>query len=254
MQLRVLGCSGGIGAGLSTTALLVDEDILIDAGTGIGRLSIAAMRKIRHIFLTHSHLDHLAGIPLMIDSIFDGTRSPLTLHARAETLQALQQHIFNWVIWPDFTKLPAPAAPVLRFQAMAPGEVITLGSRSIEMIAVNHVVPAAGYRMSCPGGAFAYSGDTTTNDGFWAALDRHRRLDLLVVECAFPDDELELSRLARHYCPTLLADDLYKLELRPEVRLTHLKPGDQEIILRQCREALPELDIQPLQGEDTFCF
>ena len=73
MRIRVLGCSGGIGAGSRTTALLVDDDVLIDAGTGIGDLALEDMDSIRHVFLTHSHLDHVAGLPMLADRIFDPT-------------------------------------------------------------------------------------------------------------------------------------------------------------------------------------
>lgn len=63
MRLRVLGCSGGIGANSHTTAMLLDEDILIDAGTGVGTLSLDELSKIDHVFVTHAHLDHTAFIP-----------------------------------------------------------------------------------------------------------------------------------------------------------------------------------------------
>ena len=252
MRITVLGCSGGTGCGLRTTALLLDDDILIDAGTGVGDLAISRMAKIRHIFLTHSHLDHVAGIPLMIDTVFDQLTAPVTLHGRRETLQALQAHIFNWVIWPDFSQLPSPERPAVRYQVMAPGEKCVLDGRSLEMIAVNHTVPAAGYRVECTSGAFAFSGDTTTNDDFWEALNRHSRLDLLMVEAAFADNEIELSRQARHYCPQLLAADLGKLHHHPEIYVSHLKPGFEHTIYNQCRAAIPNLEVRRLFGGEVF--
>ena len=71
------------------------------------------------------------------------------------------------------------------------------------MIAVNHVVPAAGYRVQNGVGCFAFSGDTTSNDAFWEALNRHDKLDLLIVESAFADEDRELSSKAHHYCPPI---------------------------------------------------
>ncbi len=109
MQIRILGCSGGISGELRTTSLLVDDDILIDAGTGVGDMTLAEMAGIRHIFVTHSHLDHIAGIPLMVDSIFSQISEPVVIHASAATIAALRNHIFNWTIWPDFTVLPTAA-------------------------------------------------------------------------------------------------------------------------------------------------
>lgn len=252
MKLRILGCSGGIGTDMTTTSLLVDDDILIDGGTGLTELDLDEMKRIRHIFVTHSHLDHIAGIPMLLDSIFDFICEPVVLHARKETLRALKDHIFNWQIWPDFSCLPSKEAPVLRFEEMQPGASVRVGNRSIEMIAVNHAVPAAGYRVQNGVGSFAFSGDTTSNEGFWAALNRHDTLDMLIVESAFPDEDHELSRKARHYCPGLLAADLKKLRHLPQLYLTHLKPGSEELILDQCRDQIEELDVQRLCGGDRF--
>ncbi len=142
MKLRVLGCSGGIGDGLRTTSLLIDDDILIDAGTGIGELALEEMAKIRHVFVTHSHLDHIACLPLMVDSIFDQLKQPIIIHAQAPTIEALKKHIFNWAIWPDFAKLPTPEIPVMAYDVLSPGETRELDGRLLEMIPVNHIVPA----------------------------------------------------------------------------------------------------------------
>jgi len=122
----------------------------------------------------------------------------------------------------------------------------------VEMIAVNHSVPAAGYRVQNGVGSFAFSGDTTSNDGFWRALNQHANLDLLIVESAFPDQECELSIKSRHYCPQLLADDLKKLQHRPRLFLTHLKPGSEDTIINQCRERIDALPVQRLCGGDRF--
>ena len=252
MRIRVLGCSGGIGVGLRTTSLLVDDDILIDSGTGVGDLTLEEMAGIRHIFLTHSHLDHIAGIPLLVDSIFDRIETPITIHAQAPTLEALRAHIFNWVIWPDFTRLPTAQEPVLCYELMTPGSTLQLADRSIESIPVQHIVPGVGYRLSAGGKSFAFSGDTSSNDSFWAALNHHDNLDLLIVECAFANDSLELSRLAAHYCPSLLAADMAKLTHQPAVHLTHLKPGSEDAIFSECRTALAGRDPQRLFGGEVF--
>jgi len=252
MELRVLGCSGGIGANLSTTSLLIDDDVLIDGGTGLSELSLEEMSRIRHIFVTHSHLDHIAGIPMLLDSVFESLEQPLVIHAREETVHTLRKHIFNWQVWPDFSVLPSAEEPVLRFEVMQPGESIKIGARSVEMIGVNHSVPAAGYRVQNGVGSFAFSGDTTSNDGFWQALNRHASLDILIVESAFPDQECELSVKSRHYCPRLLADDLKKLRHRPRLFLTHLKPGSEAAIVDQCRERIAVLPVQRLCGGDRF--
>ena len=252
MELRILGCSGGIGAGLKTTSFLLDRDILLDAGSGVGDLSLEEMAAIRHIFLSHSHLDHILSIPLLVDSVFDVCEEPILVHAQPETLEALQSHIFNGAIWPDFTRLPHPERPVIRFAPMRPGEKVTLGERTLEMIPVNHIVPTVGFRVASPGGVFAFSGDTTTNDTFWEVLNAGDRLDMLVVESAFPDEEEHLCRLARHYSPRLLAEDLKKLRHRPGIYLTHAKPGSESTIFEQCQRHVSDRELSQLSGDEIF--
>jgi ribonuclease BN (tRNA processing enzyme) len=252
MKIRILGWSGGIGSGLRTTSFLLDEDILIDAGTGLGDLALNQMTGVRHIFLTHSHMDHIAGLPLLADSMFGVHEEPIVVHAQQKTIKALKAHIFNWVIWPDFSELPNKKTPCLSFQVMKPGEKITIRNREIEMIAVNHTVPGVGYRVSNDKGAVAFSGDTTTNDTLWQCLNRYDRLDLLFVESAFDNNDLEISRISKHYCPSLLAEDLKKLKHRPQIWLTHFKPGDEDVIFEQCQQAIEGFSVNRLIGGEVF--
>jgi len=253
MKVRVLGCSGGINQNAATTSFLVDDDILIDAGTGVCGLSLEQMRRIKHIFITHSHLDHIASIPLLADTLFDDLIGhPLIVHALPETIKALRAHIFNWIIWPDFTALPHRDDAVLKFEAMKAGSSIKLSGRQVEMIRVNHAVPGVGYCIKSDGKIFAFSGDTTSNENFWDTLNKLDSLDLLFVESAFADKDFELAKLAFHYCPKLLAKDLQKLKHKTKVCVSHLKPGCEQEIIEQCKAALPDWDIHQLKNGDVF--
>lgn len=252
MKIKILGWSGGIGSGLRTTSFLLDEDILIDAGTGLGDLPLSLMSGVQHIFLTHSHMDHIAGLPLLADSMFGVHEEPIVVHAQQKTIKALKAHIFNWVIWPDFSELPNKKNPCLRFEVMQPGDKMVIGKREIEMIAVNHTVPGVGYCVQSPKGAAAFSGDTTTNDTLWAALNRYDKLDLLFVESAFSNEDHEISRISKHYCPKSLAADLRKLERRPEIWLTHFKPGDEDMIFQQCLDEIEGFHVNRLTGGEVF--
>ena len=253
MQLRILGCSGGIGGDRRTTSLLVDDDLLIDCGTGVGDLELDEMRRLRHVFLTHTHLDHIAGLPLLVDTLFNHlVDRPLVIHAQPDSMGIIQKHIFNWQIWPDFFELPAHSKPSIVFEAMEPGQTIELEGRRIEMIPVHHTVPAVGYRVEGAGGSFAFSGDTTRNETLWQALNAHDDLDLLVVECGFSDEEREIAELSRHYCPSMLAADLERLRHDPEILVTHLKPGDEARIFGELEQAVPGRRLRRLNSGDRF--
>ncbi len=247
MRIRILGCSGGIGAGSLTSAMLIDDDVLIDAGTGIGDLELSDLDSIRHVFLTHAHLDHVAGLPMLVDRVFDENfETPLTVYAREETLRAIQAHLFNGVIWPDFAKLPSPERPMLRYRVCSPGDTTTIGHRDFYAVDVMHSVPSLGYTVQNSGGAFAVSGDTKTNETLWPVLNACTDLRVLVIEVSFPDDMERLATESGHYCPKTLTRDLERLEHNPEIWLTGMKPGKEGIILEQVIKAAPERNIQML--------
>ena len=254
MKIRILGCSGGIGGALRTTSLLIDDDILIDAGTGISTLMPEEMAKIRHIFITHTHLDHIACLPLMVDSIFDKIKTPIIIHAQQLSIDALKNNIFNWAIWPNFAELPTMQSPVIRYEPFQPGETRKIGDRIFESIPVNHIVPTVAYRVANSETAIAYSGDTTTNETLWEALNAHDRLDLLLIEVAFGNHLEELCKRARHYSPNLLAQDLKKLKHQPAVCITHNKPGEESNISTECRAAISDRPLTFLHGDEVFEF
>lgn len=239
MRIRILGCSGGIGAGRRTTALFVDDDILIDAGTGVGELEVEALARIDHVFFTHSHLDHVAALPFLLDTVGAMRRDPITVHAQEATLAALRGHIFNNVIWPDFARIPTPGKPFMKYATLAVGAEARLGKRRIRSVSVNHVVPAVGYLVHGPSGSLAFSGDTTVNDSFWQALNACDDLKHVIVETSFLDAQAELSRLSKHLCPSMLADELRKLKPGPSVHITHLQPGLEDDIMAEIARHLP---------------
>ncbi len=151
MPVRVLGCSGAVAAHSRTTSFLVDDHLLVDAGTGVGDLPLAALARIHHILLTHSHLDHIAALPLMADSVMRLRKAqglpPIRVMALPQTLQALRTHIFNNVIWPDFTALPDRDRPVLRLEPVFVGQRLELGGITVEVLPAEHTVPAVGYAL-----------------------------------------------------------------------------------------------------------
>ena len=254
MKLRVLGCSGGIGGNLHTTSFLLDHDILMDAGTGISELSLAELSMIDHIFITHSHLDHIACIPLLVDSVGFMRDRPITLYAIEETLDILKQHIFNWKIWPDFSEIPNAQQPFMRYQPIELGEGVVLQGRKITAIPANHVVPAVGYHLDSGAASLVFSGDTTTNDALWGVVNKIKNLRHLIIETAFSNSEKELAILSKHLCPSLLVEELAKFKGDAEVFITHLKPGEVELIMREIDLTRQRLHPKMLLNNQIFEF
>jgi len=236
MQIRVLGCSGSIAAGSRTTSFLLGDDVLIDAGTGVGDLTLDEMLRIDHIVVTHSHLDHVLAIGLLADSVTRRRRAaqrpPIGVHALPETIAALRAHVFNGVIWPDFSRLPDPEHPVLRFHTLAVGDLLSLGRHRLEVLPASHTVPAVGYAVMGGEGAWVFTGDTGPNPALWRRLAQ-MRVAQLVIETAFRDDELALAGISRHLYPLLLAEELHQMTHPTEVCITHIKPGEVEAVMAE---------------------
>ena len=252
MIVKVLGCSGGIGDKLRTTSLLVGEHILIDAGTGVGDLSIEQLLKIDHIFVTHSHLDHIACIPFLLDTVIGMRPNPVTVHATKATINALKQHIFNWVIWPDFNAIPTVNEPFLQYDEICLAQSINLAGITITVLPANHVVPAVGYQIDSGANSLIFTGDTTSCDALWAVVNKIENLQYILIETAFSDSELELAKVSKHFCPSMLADDLDKLIVSAEVFITHLKPIDSHIILQEISHSIVNRTCKALKNNQEF--
>ncbi|OGS74700.1 MAG: 3',5'-cyclic-nucleotide phosphodiesterase [Gallionellales bacterium GWA2_60_142] len=254
MKLRVLGCSGGIGGNLRTTSFLLDHDVLIDAGTGMNELSLTELSVIDHIFITHSHLDHIACMPLLIDSVGFMRDHPLTIYVTEETLEILRAHVFNWKVWPDFTQIPNARNPYMRFQTIAIGETVDLGGRRITPIPAVHTVPAVGFHLDSGSASLIFSGDTTANDALWDTANRIENLRYLIIETAFSDNEKKVAILSKHLFPSMLAEELLKFRGDAEVFITHLKPGEVELTMRQIEKAVHGRAPKMLLNNQEFEF
>lgn len=253
MRIRILGCSGGIGGRqFRTTSILVDNDILIDCGTGVADLSIAELAQIDHVFLTHSHMDHIACLPLMVDTVGDMRNRPLTVHALPETEEILRAHIFNWAIWPDFTEIPSAQDPWLRFAPIEVGREEELQGRRIVPLPANHTVPAVAYQLDSGRGNLVFTGDTGACPALWRAVNAIDRLKLLIVETAFSNREKRVAEASLHLCPSMLAEELSYLQVRPAVYITHFKPGQIELTMEEIEDSIGEYKPHMLQNNQVF--
>jgi ribonuclease BN (tRNA processing enzyme) len=251
MRVRVLGCSGAISHGCRTTSFLLDDNVLIDAGTGVGDLTLDEMARVDHVLLTHSHLDHVAALPLMLDAVaarrMAGGCAPLQVHALPGTIHALRTHIFNNLIWPDFSAIPSADTPLMRFVPIAVGEVLQVGGKAVEVLPAVHTVPAVGFAADSASGHWVFSGDTGRNPAFWQRVNE-LPVALLVIETAFSDREHELALRSLHLAPGLLALELDQIDPRRRypIYITHTKPAETGMIMEEIRR----FDDVPPQGEE----
>lgn len=255
MKVRILGCSGGIGGRhLGTTSILVDHDILIDAGTGVTNLPLAELALIDHVFLTHSHLDHIASLPLLIDSVSDLRAHAVTVHAGTATLEIISRHIFNWAIWPDFTVIPSGERAMMKYRPLAVGESVRLGERTITALPAEHTVPAVGYQLDSGAGSLVFTGDTTLNPAFWPVVNQIANLCYLLIETAFPNRDKRLAELSKHLCPSMLAEELKNLAVPAELYISHLKPSQIELTMGEIEACAAHHKPRMLYNNQLFEF
>lgn len=247
MKVRVLGCSGAIAKDCRTTSFLVDGKVLVDAGTGVGDLTLDEMRKIDHVFLTHSHLDHICALPLMLDAVSSLRTLPVEIHALPATIDALRTHIFNNVVWPDFASIPSVDKPFVRFSPLQTGERRTIVGLLVEALPAFHTVPAVGYAIKGRSGWWVFSGDTERNPAFWERVN-HLLVAMLIIETAFSERESALAQRSLHLSPHTLLTELQSWEQQNgQVYITHAKPAQAEVILQEIRRLLITKSVTPFR-------
>lgn len=250
VKIEILGCSGGIGQGLKTTTFLIDDSLLLDAGTGVELLTMEQMLNIRDVVITHAHLDHIIGLPLMLATIFDQQPPPINIYALPEVISALKQHIFNWTIWPDYTVLPEER-PIIKMHSVNVGETLLIQNKEIEVIPAQHPTPTAGYLVSDGQNSFAFTGDSGVNNALWPIINHHKP-DLLIIDVSFTNESEELALLSGHLTPSLLTQQIQQLVTVPRIVITHLKPGVEDTIMQQCYQLLPQLKIERLNHGEVI--
>lgn len=251
--VEVLGCSGSIGIPRQgTTSFLIDDDILIDAGTGLCELDFVRLEKIEHVFITHSHLDHICALPFLIDTVGVARPRPLRVYAIHATICALKQYIFNDEIWPDFSKIPSAEKPVLEFVEIKAEEVLHFGNRTLQTVEVEHTVPAVGVLLTTPTGGWCFSGDTHQTDRLFALINQTKKVNYFFIEAAFPNREKWLADLAKHLCPSLLFGELQKLNAACEIWISHLKPREFDQIQKELAQYPGAQRLQVLSAGMIF--
>ncbi len=251
MELRVLGCSGGEAEGYRLTGLLVNGTVAIDAGSLTQVLSVREQVGIRQIFISHSHLDHICTLPFFTKNIFGHTDVPVEIRALPETLDSLRRHLFNNEIWPDFSVIPNPDNPIIRFSEIRPLETYQVEGLSITPIPVNHLVPCVGYLVEDDHSAFLFTSDTAQTDRVYQVANRTRDLRLFITEASFPNEQAWLAKAAKHLTPEMLGRELKKLKPDVPVGVYHLTPGERPIMLPQIN-AIGDPRIRLLDQDAVF--
>jgi ribonuclease BN (tRNA processing enzyme) len=235
MKVRVLGCNGSQLPDFNTTSFLLGQNILLDAGTVTTVLSLKEQLKIDYILITHAHLDHVRDVMFLADNMcYERRGKPLFIVSTKGIIEAIHSHLFNNVIWPDFSRIPSAKAPLIKFQIIKPGKKQTIGDLQITAIDLNHAVETVGYVIELKGEAVMFLGDTGPTEGAWQVAEKLKDLNAVFIETSLPNSMKYIADIAGHLTPFSLQTELNKLKgKKPDIYLYHIKPTYAETIRKE---------------------
>jgi cAMP phosphodiesterase len=251
MEWRILGSFGGSSPSCRMTSFLIDGELALDAGSLTQALSLEEQQKVRRIALSHSHLDHVAAIPFLVENAFADGASTLEILLTPEVHDTVKRHLFNNDLWPDFTRIPSQLSPALKLVQISPRTPFAVNHLTLTPIPVNHTVPTCGFLVEERGGsAVLFTSDTGPTEEVWEVANACPNLAAVIVEVSFPSRLQRVADLSLHLTPTTLAQELKKLRRRVPVYLFHLKPRHlQELREELARTATPHPVEELRQGE-----
>ncbi len=261
MRIKVLGCYGGQLLGFHLTSFLVNDSILLDAGSPTEGLDLEDQFGIRHIFLSHTHLDHIKDIAFLADNRslkrlggFKENRQ-IVIHSLAENLEVLRKHFLNNQVWPDFTKIPNEHDPILALHEIRPEEPVEADGVTVTAIPVNHPVPCTGFLLDEDGQQFIYTADTGHTDRIWEVANAQPNLKGIIMDCSFPNKHEHLAEISGHLTPNGMASELKKFDKLGDVPvyLYHMKPETLNVLTAEVESLyLPHLRMLTQVDELLF--
>jgi len=239
MKIKVLGCYGGQLPHYNVSGFLLDGDTLIDAGTIASKIDIATQRKIKRIFVSHPHLDHIGAIPFYGVNIVSNKAKSVKIVGTDYTISTIQKNLMNGSIWPDFSKIKNAAGNnIFEYVRIEIDKWYNIDGYKLMAKKVNHTIPTNGYIIGKNDKYFLYTADTKQTDEIWyEAKKLGKKLKSVIVEVAFPDELRTLAENSAHLVPETLKEELKKLgNLKPNIFIVHMKPEYLIQIKKQLRK------------------
>ena len=241
-MIKVLGASGSYSHTTEATSFLIEKNIVIDAGNIIQSMGNTCC-DLEHIFITHTHYDHIVDLPFVLESYFKCRTKPLKIYALEQNLLILKKHLFNWSIWPNFLEIMNQNdtdSPSLQLIPIQYNEMIKIGNIEITPIWANHTIDTCGFQIKKDDQSFVLSGDTYLNENLIDLLNEDHTITSLLIDVSFSSEEEELAFTSKHLTPKLLKQMLSSLR-RDDLTLYtyHQKP----LYIKKIDQELTEMDL-----------
>jgi ribonuclease BN (tRNA processing enzyme) len=245
MKIRILGSAVGVTpAPQFVSSYLVDDSIAIDAGALGLNGPPDHQTRIRHVFITHCHLDHIATLPVFLENSYDPKRAPVVIYGHPSALEDLRKHVFNDVIWPDFVRLTTPSHPFLKLYPIEAEIPVVVDGFSVIPALVNHIVPAYGYIVTNGLSTVVFGGDSGPTERIWQLAASASPPRSVFIEACFPDAMSRLAEVSCHMTPRLIAAEIAKMPEVTAVIAVHIKARFREETVRELLELrIPKLTV-----------
>ena len=226
------------------TSFLVDGQVAIDAGAITRALTIEEQRLVRHVLITHTHMDHTNTLPFLIENSFGSSEEPVSIFCTKRVLAGVRRHLFNNDTWPDFSRIPNHLYPSLRFEEIAIEEPFTIdnlpnGPLEVMAVEVNHIVPTTGLLFRQGSSSVIFTSDTGPTSRIWEVANATEDLAALITEVSFPNRMQDVADVSLHLTPQSLREELSKLDREVPIYIYHFKPAYVE----ELREELAATDL-----------
>lgn len=240
------------------TSFLIGGTVAVDAGAITRALTLAEQRAIRHVIITHTHIDHTSSLPFLIENLFGTDPDPVSIYCTRSVLGAVRRHLFNNDTWPDFSTIPNHLYPSVRFQVIEPEVSFTIvtpaGELEVTPVPVNHVVPTTGLLLRQNGSSLLFTSDTGPTERVWQVANAAGDLSAVITECSFPNRLQAVADASLHLTPQTLAGELAKLTRAVAVYLYHFKPPYLDELRAEVASAALPHPVTELVQDQTYNF
>ncbi len=203
---------------------LINDEVAIDAGS-VGLLAdLKRQEQIKHVFVTHQHIDHIATLPILLENVYEPGPKSIEVLSSEEVFHLLQKDLFNDRIWPDFFALSTPDDPFLITTSLEAGKPVHRCGLVVTPLPVSHAVPTLGLVVDDGEAVVAFPSDTGPTEEFWAHLNELDRLDAVFLEISFPNCLADLAEISGHHCTKSFVGELKKLKRPVRWIVVHRKP------------------------------
>ena len=259
MEFRVLGSFGGDSPECRMTSFLIDGQVAVDAGAITRALTIKEQRELRHVLITHTHMDHTNTLPFLIENSFGSSDQPVSIFCTKRVLAGVRRHLFNNDTWPDFTRIPNHLYPSVKFEEIEVERPFVIGglpSGDLEVVAieVNHIVPTTGLLLRQGSSSIIFTSDTGPTDRIWEIANATEDLAAVITEVSFPNRMQTVADVSLHLTPQALGTELEKLERDVPVFLYHFKPPYVDELREEIAASALRRPVEELIQDKTYTF